>query len=266
MSKPDKMGLTPEAAAGYEQLFVPAIFHQWPAQLINVADISPGDDVLDVGCGTGVLTRALVAAVGEQGSVCGVDFSESMLGVAREKCPGVTFRQGNAMALPYAEESFDAVTSSFMLMFIPDPVQAICEMRRVLRPGGRLVVSVWRGVENNTVYGALAEATRKVINNEAGDMMEWPNKLGDSDLLESLFNAAGAGDTTITHHDGTASFPSVEAFVATEINAWLMAGSVSDEKMAELTIELRARVAQFASATGPITFPLNAYIAKTLMP
>ena len=265
MTKPDKMGLTSEAAQGYEQLFVPAIFHQWPAKLINAAGISPGDDVLDVGCGTGALTRELTAVVGEQGSVCGLDFSDSMLGVAREICPGVAFRQGNAMALPYLEASFDVVMSSFMLMFIPDPVQAICEMRRVLRPGGRLVVSVWRGVDNNTVYKALSEATRKVINDEAGDMMAWPNKLGDHDLLESLFQAAGAADTTITHYDGNASFPSVEDFVATEINAWLMAGKVSDEQIAELTNELRARVAGFASATGPITFPLNAYIAKTSM-
>ncbi len=265
MSKPDKMGLTPEAAAGYEQFFVPAIFFQWPAKLISAADISPGDDVLDVGCGTGVLTRALTAAVGDQGNVCGVDFSESMLGVAREQCPGVEFRQGNAMALPYTEEGFDAVTSSFMLMFIPDPVQAICEMRRVLRPGGRLVVSVWRGVDNNHVYDALAEAARVVIDDEAGDLIAWPFRLGQSGQLEALFNAAGATETAITQHDGTASFPSVEAFVATEINAWLMAGSVSREQIAELTKELRARVAGFASVTGPITFPLNAYIAKTSM-
>lgn len=264
MSDADQMGLTPEAAAGYEQLFVPAIFHQWPAKLIGAADISPGDEVLDVGCGTGVLTRELGAVVGE-GNVCGLDFSASMLGVAREQCPGVEFRQGNAMALPYREGSFDAVLSSFMLMFIPDPVQAICEMRRVLRPGGRLVVSVWRGLDNNTVYGALSEATRKVISDEAGDMMAWPNKLGDYDQLEALFHTAGAADASITHQDGTARFPSVEDFVATEINAWLMAGSVSDEKMAALTAELRTRVPQFATASGPVMFPLNAYIVTTSM-
>ncbi len=76
MSTPDEMGLTPDAALGYEEFFVPAIFHQWPERIISAADISKSDDVLDVGCGTGALTRELARCTGR---VTGFDLSESML-------------------------------------------------------------------------------------------------------------------------------------------------------------------------------------------
>ena len=100
MSTTDEMGLTAEAAQGYEEFFVPAIFEQWPPVLIAAARIRHGNDVLDVGCGTGVLTRSLTQHVGDSGSSTGIDLSESMLGVARERCPDATFHQGNADALP----------------------------------------------------------------------------------------------------------------------------------------------------------------------
>lgn len=117
MSTPDEMGLTPEAALGYEQFFVPAIFHQWPARIISAAAINQNDDVLDVGCGTGALTRELVKYAG---SATGFDLSESMLSVARQVCPTVNFQQGNVAELPFDDSTFDVVVSAFMLMFVPE--------------------------------------------------------------------------------------------------------------------------------------------------
>ncbi|MEM7502389.1 MAG: methyltransferase domain-containing protein, partial [Pseudomonadota bacterium] len=129
MSTVDEMGLTPEAANGYEEFFVPAIFDQWPPVMISAAAVTNGEDVLDVGCGTGVLTRELTRHVGDDGSATGFDLSESMLGIARERCPNATFKQGNVIDLPFDDQSFDVVISSFMLMFVPDPEKALSEMR-----------------------------------------------------------------------------------------------------------------------------------------
>ena len=86
MTDVDEMGLTPEAAQGYEQYFVPAIFDQWPVRIIDAAGAGEGHLVLEVGCGTGVLARELTKRVGQNGSVTGLDLSESMLGVARGLC------------------------------------------------------------------------------------------------------------------------------------------------------------------------------------
>ncbi|MEM7705304.1 MAG: methyltransferase domain-containing protein [Pseudomonadota bacterium] len=262
MSTPDEMGLTPEAANGYEQFFVPAIFQQWPPVLMAAARISNGDAVLDVGCGTGVLTRELTQHVGDTGSLTGFDLSESMLSVARERCPGATFLQGNVVELPFEDQRFDIVVSSFMLMFVPDPKKALSEMRRVLKPGGRLVASVWQGLQDNIVYRHLVDATREVAGEEAAKSMAWPFTMGSPGALESIFASADLEEAEITHHDGTADFPSVEDFVTTEVQAWLLANDVEQKQIDEMVSLMRTKYPSFEDATGPVSFPLNALIGK----
>ena len=262
MSTPDEMGLTPEAANGYEEFFVPAIFDQWPQIMIAVAEIGKGDDVLDVGCGTGVLTRELAQHVGEAGSSTGFDLSDSMLGVARIRCPDATFKQGNVTELPFDDQSFDVVISSFMLMFVPDPQQALSEMLRVLRPSGRLVVSVWQGLDNNVVYRELVDATREVAGDDSANSMAWPFTMGQAGRLKGIFQAAGFEGAAMSEHDGTANFPSVEDFVATEIQAWLLAESVGEKQISKIVNLMRNKYPPFEKATGPVTFPLNALISK----
>ena len=262
MSTTDEMGLTPEAANGYEEFFVPAIFDQWPPAMIAAAEVSVGDDVLDVGCGTGVLTRELTRHIGDDGSATGLDLSESMLGVARNRCPNATFRQGNVTELPFDDQSFDVVISSFMLMFVSDPERSLSEMRRVLRPGGRLVVGVWQGLENNVVYRELVEATREIAGDESADSMAWPFTMGTTGRLRGIFKSAGMGNAALSEHDGTAKFPSVEAFVATEIQAWLLADSIDENQIDAMVNLLRANYPPFEGVTGPVTFPLNALIGK----
>lgn len=262
MSTPDEMGLTPEAASGYEEFFVPAIFDQWPPTMIAAAEISKGDDVLDIGCGTGVLTRQLVHHVGDSGSATGFDLSESMLGVARSCCPDATFEQGNVTKLPFEDQSFDVVISSFMLMFVPAPEKAIREMRRVLRPDGRLIVSVWQGLDNNIVYRELVEATREVVDDESANSMAWPFTMGQVGSLEGVFKSAGVSELTMSEHDGTAIFPSIEDFVATEIQAWLLADNIDPIQIDAMVNLLRTKYRPFEGVTGSVTFPLNALIGK----
>lgn len=262
MSTADEMGLTPEAANGYEEFFVPAIFDQWPPVMIAAAAVAEGEDVLDVGCGTGVLTRELTRYVGDDGSATGFDLSESMLGVARERCPDATFKQGNVMDLPFDDQSFDVVISSFMLMFVPDPKKALSEMQRVLKTGGRLVVSVWQGLENNVVYRKLVEATQEVAGADSANSLAWPFTMGEPGRLESLFQAAGIDEVAMSEHDGTADFPSVEGFVATEIQAWLLADSVDSNQIDAIVNLLRAKYPPFEGVTGAVSFPLNALVGR----
>jgi SAM-dependent methyltransferase len=261
MSTADEMGLTPDAAHGYEQFFVPAIFHQWPAKIISAAAIAESDDVLDVGCGTGVLTREVVKCAG---SATGIDLSESMLGIARQVCPTVTFQQGNVAELPFGDSTFDAVVSAFMLMFVPNPKQAIGEMQRVLRPGGHMAAGIWQGLDNNPVYNALVESTREVVDDQAADSIAWPFTMGDVGKLEDIFNVDGLNDISITAHDGYAEFPSVEDLVGVEIGAWLLADSVSAEQISEIAEKLRSKYSDFANSDGPIKFPLNAFTVSAV--
>src|SRR5262249_5729461 len=120
--------VSPEAAQLYERFFVPALFDQWPGQLLDLAGVGVGDEVLDVACGTGVLARAARARVAPTGTVTGLDLNEGMLAVAADAEPGVTWVQGSAESLPMPEDTFDAVFSLFGLMFFAEPRTAVGEM------------------------------------------------------------------------------------------------------------------------------------------
>ena len=263
MSEPDEMGLTAEAAQGYEQFFVPAIFDQWPSRIIEAAGVGDGDRVLEVGCGTGVLAREVIKRVGTDGSVVGLDLSESMLGVARGICPEVDFRQGDAMDLPFDDESFDVAIASFMLMFVPDPVQAVGEMWRVLKPDGRLVITVWEPLDQNPVYSGLVDIARQRIDDTAGTSLAWPFALGEDGKLIEICHSAGIGDVGISTHDGRAKFPSLEGFVRTEIQAWVLADSVNEESLSVVVGDSQERFADYCDASGAVDIPLNAVMAKT---
>lgn len=136
-----------EAATAYEQVMVPALFQEWTKPVLEAAALGRGQNVLDVACGTGVLTRAASARVGPNGSATGVDPNPGMLAVAARLAPKVDWQQGAAEALPFPDASFDTVASQFGLMFFEDRLAAIREMLRVLEPGGSFAIAVWDSLQ-----------------------------------------------------------------------------------------------------------------------
>src|SRR5262249_18072716 len=121
-----------EAWSKLTRLFIPA--------LLDVASLKPRERLRDVGWGAGLVS----AAAGQRGAaVKGIDFCEPMIRKARQRYPEIDFRQGDAQALEFADQSFDIVTMSFGLMHLPQPDAGVREARRVLRPGGRFVFTIW---------------------------------------------------------------------------------------------------------------------------
>ncbi|MBH0160304.1 MULTISPECIES: demethylmenaquinone methyltransferase [Fictibacillus] len=117
---------------------------KWRKDTMKRMKVQPGNHCLDVCCGTGEWTFALAEEVGTSGKVVGLDFSQNMLNVGIEKLkkrrsPGVSFIHGNAMELPFEDNSFDFVTIGFGLRNVPDYLQTLKEMARVVKPGGRVV-------------------------------------------------------------------------------------------------------------------------------
>jgi ubiquinone/menaquinone biosynthesis C-methylase UbiE len=137
-------------------------------RLVADARLRAGMQVLDLGSGTGYPALLGAQTVGPSGSVSGLDLAEQMLAVARRKATAlglenVTFRTGDATTLPFEANSFDAVTSRFCLMFLPEIPKAAAEIARVLRPGGWVATAVWSSPEKNPSIRLSMEAIKKVI-------------------------------------------------------------------------------------------------------
>src|SRR5687767_10740152 len=146
--------LTLPAALEYERTLVPVLFHPWAEDLVRRAAPARGARVLDLACGTGVVARAAAAYVGDTGEIVGVDRSEAMLAVAQASgAPSlrslVSWRCAPAEDLPFADGSFDTIFCQQGVQFFLDLARGARECARVLRPGGCLALSVWRGQERN---------------------------------------------------------------------------------------------------------------------
>ena len=127
----------PDDAHEYERIEVPASFDRYARDLVERArPIGASDRILDLGCGTGIVARVLRERLGGAASIVGVDASPPMIETARSIAPELDCREGNAMALPFADGSFDLVLCQEMLQFVADRMAALREVRRVLSPGG----------------------------------------------------------------------------------------------------------------------------------
>jgi len=142
------------AAANYQSSFA-NVTRLFIDSLLEAVRIGPGMNVLDVACGTGVVA----ARVAEHGArVVGLDFSQAMLAVARARYPSIGFDEGDAEALPYGDDTFDAVVSNFGIHHVPRPSLALREAFRVLRNGGRVAFTVWADPAENIAWKLLFDA------------------------------------------------------------------------------------------------------------
>ena len=143
LSEPQVQAMFDRIASVYDlmnSVMTVGLHHRWRQRAADLAALAPGDDALDVATGTGDLAIELRRRVGASGEVVGSDFSDAMLELAREKAGDVRFEHGNALGLPYEDDSFDAATVGFGARNFSDLAQGLSEMTRVVRPGGRVVV------------------------------------------------------------------------------------------------------------------------------
>jgi SAM-dependent methyltransferase len=223
-----------DAATGYQELLVPALMQEWAPRVADAAGISPGDRVLDVACGTGVLTREAARRAGPGGAVTGLDLSPEMLAVAARLSPELRWQQGSADALPFPDQSFDAVVSQFGLMFFPDPVVGLREMMRVLVPGGRLAVAVWGSLDVTPAYAAEVELVERLAGSAAGNALRALFALGDPNRMAELCAAAGIKGARVAMQPGRGRFPSIRTMVEVDVRDWLrIVGITLDEALIE---------------------------------
>jgi SAM-dependent methyltransferase len=179
------------AAPYYEQAWAEALAPVTQA-LLQCASLQPGEDVLDVACGSGLLTRCAQRAVQPQGRVVGTDLSQHMLDNATRHSPGCSFVRADAQALDEAlpPQAFDVVLCGLGLMYVPDPAAAVAAMQRRLRRGGRLVASVW-GERRECGWSAVFPIVDARVRSEVCPLFF---QLGAPGALEALLGGAGLSD------------------------------------------------------------------------
>jgi ubiquinone/menaquinone biosynthesis C-methylase UbiE len=195
MSRQERWQLSGNAAAFYER-YVRLIMEPWVRRVVDVAALRPADHVLDVACGTGFVARSAADRIGADGRVVGVDLNASMIEAARAASTAdigntIEWRIGDAAALPFANAAFNVILCQQGVQFFPDRIQGLREMRRLLRPGGRLALTVWSVIADSPYSAALADALERHVSADAGAMTRTPYALYDAVELQRLVASAG---------------------------------------------------------------------------
>lgn len=208
------------AAKMYEEYLVPGVHARWAPVLLRHADPQPGEAVLDVACGTGIVARLVAPVVDADQTVVAVDANPDMLAVGRgAPAPAgadIDWRLGDVTDLP--DGPFDLVTCQQGLQFFPDRGAALAEMRRVLRPGGRVALNVFGPLHEQALYAVLFEATARHVGQPV-EAVATPCALGDPDAVHDLVVAAGFADVTVQTESVQVEFPDPDRFVTMTVTA-----------------------------------------------
>lgn len=228
------MSATSSFAQRYDSVLVPVIFRPWAQEMLRRAAPRDGEAILDLACGTGIVTCELAASGIKLARLVAIDHSDDMLAVARQRATeqGVTatWLQADAGNLPLEAASVDLAICQQALQFFPDKPAALAELHRVLRPGARALMCVQRDLTHNPMLSAQAAALDAHVSTTAGDAVRAICALGDGQALYDLF--AGEGFEAITVESVTLelSHPDGRAYAA-----GAMGGMHTGDKLSPIT-------------------------------
>jgi ubiquinone/menaquinone biosynthesis C-methylase UbiE len=256
-----------KAAPHYEEYWAAQLK---PAQdcLLEMAALEPGERVLDVACGTGLITFRSAEHVGPNGRVVATDISEQMVehirrAAAARRLGNVTARRSHAEESAFDAASFDAVLCGLGLMYTPQPLVALREMNRVLRPGGRAVVAVW-GARARCGWAEIFPIVDRRVKSDVCPMFF---QLGTGESLRQHLDSAGFGEVQTSRMSTTLEYASADealgaAFVGGPV---AMAYSRFDEPTRrEVHAEYLASIARFSQGTG-YTIPGEFVVARGVL-
>jgi SAM-dependent methyltransferase len=247
----DYQGSAPE---NYEKFFVPAIGKPLAEDLMSDAALRPGERILDVACGTGVVTRLAAAQVGNSGTVAGLDVNPGMLAVARSATPGdvkIEWYETSAEAMPLADASFDVVLCQMGLQFIPDKLKALQEFRRVLAPGGRVVLSMPGPIPE--AFVALRDSLARHIDPQCARFVDVVFSLHDGDHVGRLMAEAGFSDIVVGRTRRTLQLPPPEDFLWQYVHSTplvALVGKAGEERHAALSRDVCQKWRKFTAGAS----------------
>ncbi len=250
----------------YDRHLGPVLFEPYARDL--AARLPPQTRrVLEVAAGTGRVTRHLLAALHADGQLVATDLNEPMIAIGRAQVTDrrLTWQVADAQALKFADGEFDALVCQFGLMFFPDKPSAVRELRRVLRPGGTLLLSTWDDVARNPATRVLQELAFATLPSDPPTFMKVPFSMHDAVALRALFEEAGFRDVRVETVAATA-----EASSAKDLAIGFARGNPLWGQLIERGIDaaaFEARVAQSLTAAfgaAPCHSPLSAHVVSAI--
>jgi ubiquinone/menaquinone biosynthesis C-methylase UbiE len=261
------------AAQMYDGYHVKHMFRPWAQVLLEQAALQPGERVLDLACGTGIVAREAAGRVGTAGQVAALDINPAMLEVARTHppaldAPAIEWTQGSALELPFADASFDVVLCQQGFQFFPDRDQAAAQVRRVLAPGGRVLLLVSQAIGRNPLYERLNHA---MLARTGIPAYATPFALGEPGQLEALLTAAGFQQITVQEASLDVTFPEPQRFVALSVQGAAAAlphwAALPENERSALSQGIQHDVADWTQAHtsgGLLHDTMLAYIARAV--
>jgi ubiquinone/menaquinone biosynthesis C-methylase UbiE len=186
----------PSVPKAYDELLVPRLFEPWAKLLLDEAALQPGECALDIATGPGTVARLAAMRLGPQGRVVATDIAQPMLDIAKGKTQppasaAIEYLLSPAAPLAVPAQAFDAVLCQQGLQFFPDRAAALREMRRVLKPNGRVAIAVWTELERNKIYAGFHAALRATALSELAELITAPFSWPSGAALKAAAEDAG---------------------------------------------------------------------------